>query len=184
VSASKSRQAFVDAVGSLHGRIDAEVARLERIHEERLQCRRGCDACCLDDLTVTEIEAERIRARHSEWLEVADPHSPGACAFLDEAGACRIYAERPSVCRSQGLPLRILFEDADDEIAEHRDICPLNVDGGPALVDLREEDCWLIGPFEHELASLDRRFAEETGRNDADAEPRRIALRSLFAKTS
>ena len=36
----------------------------------------------------------------------SEPHPPGACAMLDADGACRVYAARPYVCRTQGLPLR------------------------------------------------------------------------------
>lgn len=155
-------------------RIDARVAELTERHADRLECRRGCSSCCLDDLSVSPVEADRIRAAHPGLLEHAAPHPEGACAFLDEAGACRIYAERPAVCRSQGLPLRVLFENDEDEIEERRDICPLNVEGGPPLAALPEEDCWLIGPFELELAQIeDERVPEGTPR---------VALRSLFAE--
>lgn len=172
----ESRGSVLEALVAFHAEIDRIVNRLSERHGDRLQCRRGCNACCLDDLTVTAVEAERIREHQGEWLARATPHPEGACAFLDEAGACRIYSDRPSVCRSQGLPLRVLFEDENEEIAERRDICPLNLEGGPALDDLPEDDCWLIGPHELRLAELDRRFAESLG----SAPLPRVALRSLF----
>lgn len=162
----------LSALERLHQKIDRDASRLELRHAERLNCRRGCSACCLDGLTVRAIEADRIRRAHRELLTNGEPHAPGACAFLDIDGACRIYANRPSVCRSQGLPLRMFFEDENDEVVEHRDICPLNLDGGPPLVELAEEDCWLIGPVELELAELDLR-------SDLDESPR-VELRSLF----
>jgi hypothetical protein len=176
MSSDESRGSVLEALGALHAEIDRRATRLSERHGDRLQCRRGCDACCLDDLTVTAVEAERIREHHGDLLSHATPHPVGACAFLDEVGACRIYPDRPSVCRSQGLPLRVLFEDENDEIAERRDICPLNLGGGPALGDLAEEDCWLIGPHELRLAEIDRRFAESLGRESVP----RVALRSLF----
>ena len=64
------------------------------------------------------------------------------------------------------------FEDEAGEIAERRDICPLNLEGGPALGDLAEDDCWLIGPHELKLIELDDRLNAE--------EAPRISLRSLF----
>jgi hypothetical protein len=164
----------LSALDRLHRRIDLEASRLERRHADRLTCRSGCSACCLDGLTVRAIEADLIRREHPELLADAEPHAPGACAFLDGEGACRIYADRPSVCRSQGLPLRMFFEDENDEIVEHRDICPLNLDGGPPLEELGEEEFWLIGPVELELAELER--------SSTSAEPQRVALRSLFEK--
>lgn len=125
----------------------------------------------MDDLTVLPIEAELIRSRHGALLREGTPHAPGACAFLGDEGECRIYPDRPYVCRTQGLPLRWLSEDERGEVFEQRDICPLNADG-PALEALPEATCWLIGSVELELANLQ---AEARGPREE-----RIALRALF----
>lgn len=168
----------VDALRALHAEIDREAERVAAQHGDRLQCGLGCSTCCLDDLSVKEVEAARIREAHPKLLSEGRAGPAGACAFLDDEGACRIYAERPSVCRSQGLPLRVFYEDGD-EIVERRDICPLNAEGGPPLEALDEEACWLVGPFELRLATIDARYVAATGRGrDGDA---RVALRSLFA---
>lgn len=165
----------LEAIRSLHAEIDREAARLEEVHRDRLRCGRGCSGCCLDGLTVRAVEAERIRSAHRELLREGVPGPLGACAFLDERGACRIYADRPSVCRSQGLPLRVLYETDEGEIDERRDICPLNLDGGPALDALDEEACWLVGPFELRLEAIDEAFA------GPDAP--RVSLRGLFERS-
>ena len=162
-------------VRKIHARIDVRAGELARHHSQRLQCERGCCACCTDDLTVLAIEAERIRAAHGALLRDGIPHAPGACAFLGTEGECRIYPDRPYVCRTQGLPLRWLSEDERGEIHEQRDICPLNADG-PALDALPEEVCWLIGTVELELANLQ---AEAR-----DPHEDRIALRGLFDRSS
>jgi Fe-S-cluster containining protein len=159
------------ALQKLHERIDARAGELARRHEQRLRCERGCDSCCVDDLTVFLVEAERIRISHQALLRDGIPHPPGACAFLGSAGECRIYADRPYVCRTQGLPLRWFTEDGSGEICEKRDICPLNAEG-PALDDLPEEACWLIGPVELELGNLQAEIR--------DPHENRIALRALF----
>jgi len=156
----------------LHNEIDDEAKALAKIHSERLQCRRGCSACCLDDLTVTRIEAERIRRAHPDLLQNERPHPVGGCAFLDDQGGCRVYPDRPYVCRSQGLPLRIIFENESGEIEERRDICSLNQSGGPPLESLDDERCWLVGPFELRIGQLDDRFG--------GIARKRIALRGLF----
>jgi len=156
----------------LHAEIDGKANALVMIHSDRLQCRRGCSECCLDDLTVTRIEAERIRRAHADLLRDGEAHPVGRCAFLDDHGACRIYEDRPYVCRSQGLPLRIIFENEAGEIEERRDICSLNLDGGPPLELLEEDECWLVGPFELRIGQLDERF----GGGDRN----RIGLRDLF----
>ena len=137
-------------------------------------CNLDCTDCCIDGLSVFEIEADRIRDRCGELLTTGVPHPEGACAFLDPAGsgACRIYAHRPYVCRTQGLPLRWLDGD-DDDTVERRDICPLN-EAGPAIESLPDEACWTLGPYEGRLATIQ---SVEHGRLV------RVALRGLFAKT-
>lgn len=168
------RDAYAALIDDYYARIDTAAKRVADLHSGRLVCQRGCSACCLDDLTVSPVEAERIRLAHPALLREAVPHSRGACAFLDQEGACRIYGERPAVCRSQGLPLRVLFEDDCGEIAERRDICELNVCASKPLDKIPEDDCWLLGPFELELGAI------EEGRFGDGAE--RIGLRSLFVK--
>jgi Fe-S-cluster containining protein len=172
----KNRESTLAELRELHQRIDQRAQRLETIHADRLHCKRGCDSCCIDNLTVFPVEAERIRHSHPALLEHGDPYPAGACAFLGEAGDCRIYADRPYVCRTQGLPLRWFAEgEAADgvgrEVCERRDICPLNTEGSP-LETLSDEACWLIGPVEDELGELQHQF-------DGQREER-IYLRALF----
>jgi Fe-S-cluster containining protein len=167
------RNDATDALIQLHKQIDARASEIALHHSQRLQCERGCQSCCVDDLTVFPIEAERIRASHEALLGDGIPHPPGACAFLDEDGACRIYADRPYVCRTQGLPLRWFAEGDSGGICERRDICPLNAEG-PALEELPEEACWLIGPVEFELATLQAEIR--------DPDEDRIPLRALFER--
>ncbi len=159
-------------VARLHAVVDELTAPLAARLGGRLQCRSGCAACCVDDLTVFEVEAARIRADFPQVLTEA-PRPPGACAFLDEAGACRIYAARPYVCRTQGLPLRWI-EQRRGQPVERRDICPLNEPGLP-LTALSKDDCWSLGPVEERL-----RLTQEALDG---GEGRRVALRDLFTES-
>jgi len=160
-----------DTLEALYREVDERSAQLSESHGERLKCRMGCSACCVDEITVFDVEAANIRRHHDSLLTTGPPHPPGACAFLDEAGACRIYAQRPYVCRTQGLPLRWFDEGADAEPIELRDICPLN-EAGPPLEQLPAELCWTIGEFEGRLAALQQHSSgEPLGR---------VALRALF----
>ncbi|MCH2171758.1 YkgJ family cysteine cluster protein [Myxococcota bacterium] len=153
----------------IHADVDANVEDLTSTHAERIHCQMGCSACCIDDISVFEVEADRIRTHCSEVL-ARTPHPVGACAFLDRHGACRIYAHRPYVCRTQGLPLR-WYEEQPNRTVELRDICELNEEG-PPVERLPEEECWLIGPVEGQLAELQARV--DRGRR------RRVRLRDLF----
>ena len=164
---SLTRAQALEALRRVHGAVDARAAQLAALHGARLHCRRGCCACCVDGISVFAIEAERIRAHHADLLALGEPHAPGACAFLDGAGACRIYEDRPYVCRTQGLPLRWIDEERR---AELRDICPLNEAGEP-IEQLPEKSCWTLGEVEAQLAKLQRSFGR-------DGE--RTSLRALF----
>ena len=164
---SVRRDEALAALARLHAEVDAHASALTALHGARLHCKRGCSSCCVDGITVFTIEAERIRAHQAELLERGAPHAPGACAFLDAQGACRVYADRPYVCRTQGLPLRWIDEERS---AELRDICPLNEAGDP-IEQLPEKSCWTLGETEARLAELQRALG---------AESERVALRALF----
>jgi hypothetical protein len=150
-------------VEDIHSAVDERAAALARLHRERLTCRRGCFDCCVDGITVFAVEADRIREGAAELLASGAPHPAGRCAFLGSEGECRIYALRPYVCRTQGLPLRWIDDAAE---AEYRDICTLNEHGTP-IVELAPEACWTLGEVEEQLAR------RNGGRG-------RVALRSLF----
>ena len=153
--------------------VDAAAKRLADVHADRLKCAKGCSSCCVDGITVFEIEADNIKARHADLLSEGAPHPEGACAFLDSEGACRIYENRPYVCRTQGLPLRWIEEEAKT-FDEYRDICPLNDIPDEPLEDLPENECWTIGDFEGRLATL--QISRSNG------EPKRVHLRTLFKR--
>jgi hypothetical protein len=163
----------IDDLLEVHRETDRAVRRLERRHRGRLQCGCGCHDCCVDGVTVFEIEALRIRNAHEALLRDGDPHPEGKCAFLNPDGACRIYEDRPYVCRTQGLPLRWVEDAPDGSPVEHRDICPLN-DAGTPITELDPGDCWLLGPVEGRIAELQSRLD--------GGEMRRVPLRSLFAR--
>ena len=156
--------AMVDTgpAGSTTKEADVDESPLEEL--KRLHAR-------VDDITVFEIEAERIRRRHADLLSGGTPHPVGRCAFLDERGSCRIYEDRPYVCRTQGLPLRWLEDDQSGRTVEFRDICPLNASPSRPVESLTEEDCWTIGPVEGDLARIQIEFGGNL---------RRPRLRDLF----
>jgi len=165
----------IDSVESLHACVDREVGAKTVRLGSRITCRRGCSDCCVDDLTVFEVEADRIRRDAGDRLSGAVARAAGACAFLDAEGACRIYESRPYVCRTQGLPLR-WFDEADDgSVVEYRDICPLN-EHGISIEAIPESDCWTIGPSEERLVRIQRAAGSEVNR--------RVALRELFDELS
>lgn len=85
-------------------------------------CKKGCDGCCHTQVSVTEDEAI-ILARHimdglpidldrlnkqmmtkndsAEFFKLN--YADRKCIFLDQDGACRVYEDRPSVCRTNAV---------------------------------------------------------------------------------
>ena len=164
----------LQTLDALRGELARETGALHAQHRERLVCRRGCSACCVDEISVFEIEAEAIRRAAPDLLASGKANAPGACAFLDADGACRVYEARPYVCRTQGLPLRWIDFEAS-EPRELRDICELN-ETGPPIEELDADACWELGPYEARLATLQASL-------DGGA-LRRVPLRSLFARAA
>ncbi|MCO4759921.1 MAG: YkgJ family cysteine cluster protein [Myxococcales bacterium] len=159
---------------------DAHLAKLAELHEQtdrrfsattaalptKIGCGSGCFSCCVDELTVWEIEAERIR---QAGLTI-QTHQPGMCAFLDRDGRCQAYEVRPYVCRSQGAVLRWY-----DDVGERRASCDAHL-AGLAFETLPESATFELGPAEHQLLGLATAWHGATGRRGL---PLRIALRDL-----
>ena len=172
------------ALIALRTELDAEILSLSK-RLPNLTCHRGCHDCCDDDLTVFEIEAELCRRHHAELLAHGIPGPKGRCAFLGSSRECRIYPDRPYVCRTQGLPLRWYEETEAGEILEEHATCPQNsIDSeNPTALELHtkvhlptlpESDFWLIGPYEERLSEIQGKLDHE--------QYSRVSLRSLFSK--
>jgi Fe-S-cluster containining protein len=102
----------VSRLGELTAKIDAFFARVEARHGDDMQCATGCSDCCHVRLTITQAEAAAIRAEVASWpaarrRALAEVGPDDRCAALDADGRCRIYAARPVVCRSHGVPIRM-----------------------------------------------------------------------------
>lgn len=166
--------ASIAYVTRLHVVIDSLTGPIAQAQPGALSCGEGCTGCCVDDLTVFEVEAEVLRANYAALFANDSPGAEGACAMLDERGACRVYAHRPYTCRTQGLPLRWLERDEHGEAIELRDVCPLNADAVGPLDEASATRCWTIGPVEERLRAA--QHAVDGG------EGRRVSLRSLFAR--
>jgi hypothetical protein len=158
------------SLSRLYEKIDARINHLSKIHAGRLRCAQGCSECCMDDISVNEVEAANIRLHYAELLRNELPHPVGACAFLSDDNACRIYGKRPYVCRSEGFPLQ-WAEERRGKVIVLRDICPHN-DGGAPIEKLPPNECWEIGPVELELAKLQNEFGNGL--------MNRVKLRELF----
>ncbi len=121
-----------DQLGALSARVDAFFVRVQAAHPSAMQCRRGCSTCCQRDLRLLPVEWRRV----AEAVEALPPDDRNAiraaidmpaqssaadrCVLLAPDGSCRVFAARPLVCRSHGLPIRL---------EGHRTTCALNFPG-------------------------------------------------------
>jgi uncharacterized protein len=107
-------QRAFDNYRAILAKVDAFAAAVTERRAGDLACRPGCDACCRVELSVCHLEADAIR-RHLKGLppavrerlrERAGSTQGRRCVMLETEGTCAIYDARPTVCRTQGLPLR------------------------------------------------------------------------------
>lgn len=85
-------------------------------------CKIGCEGCCHTQVSVTDDEAALLALRVSEGVSIDEErlalqmaagndsevyykmsYADRRCVFLDEQGACRVYQDRPSVCRTNAV---------------------------------------------------------------------------------
>ncbi len=125
---------------SIRLEIDKRCQQLHKEHKAHTQCRKGCSACCMD-FSVLPVEFHSILAEIKNQGSVPLNDTTEGCLFLVN-NACTIYAFRPSICRSHGLP--ILNMDNEGENWE-LSFCPLNFE------DADEEYFTLDNGFQQDL---------------------------------
>lgn len=163
---------LLDELTAFYKKLDATISKIEKHHKKKLNCGKGCKDCCIDGITVFEVEAFYIK-HYNKTLGKFKPvlKDDACCCFLNEVNECIIYETRPYVCRTQGLPLRWLDELETGEIIEMRDICPLN-EKSIKVESLPQKQVWRIGPFEEKLASLQFKYRK--------SRMKRVTLKSLL----
>lgn len=161
-----------------------------------MACGPGCSSCCHAWLSVCAVEEQALRAavaalpsdkrealaargRSELAREQRGEHEP-RCALLDPDGRCAVYAQRPLVCRTQGLALRyphgVVPAHTVRQRLSHGDVtcCPLNfaerIPAAPDVLDAERVD--------QLLALVNVRFAQATGDDPA----RRSALSAIAAE--
>ncbi len=93
-------------------KVDGLCRTIEKEYVENIACRRGCDGCCRH-ISLFPVEAvnlaqgllrlpEKDAIQIREKARAASPDGP--CPLLED-GACRLYAFRPIICRTHGLPI-------------------------------------------------------------------------------
>ena len=160
---------LIQILQMFYQKTDAMCNYLSKMNEDRLQCKKGCSACCVDNLEVMGLEAAYIKNKYPEVLN-EKPNKLGQCAFLDETGACRVYEARPFICRTHGLPLQWEIEE-NGQKSKVLDICELNETETP-LSDLADNQIFDVNMFEEILIGL--QLNADLGKMD------RVKLREMF----
>lgn len=140
--------------------------------EELSPCKKGCSACCHTQVSVTRDEAKLLATKVEEGVEIdlnrlllqagakntakdyfALSYEQRKCVFLDEEGACQIYADRPSVCRTNVVLGSAEQCDTKDEIKPTR------------LVKTQEADLVIYSAYLHseDSGTLSYMLAKELG---------------------
>ena len=154
--------------------LDAEIVRIGEMHAATLSCGPRCSSCC-QAFSVLPIEAACLQkaiaglpSASQLRLEHNLAQDPARCPLLIDA-LCSIYAARPVICRTQGLPLAYVDEERE---AIEVSACPLNF---PDEYAFTPENLLFMDGFNSRLSELNRIWCHEQGLPP----DRRIPLREL-----
>lgn len=108
---------------TLRTEIDSHSENLSNEHSKQMQCKKGCDMCCID-YSIFPIEFHFILNDLKEKkieFENSSIKKKNVCLFLKNH-VCSIYNQRPIICRTHGLPLLYANDDSEWELSA----CELN----------------------------------------------------------
>jgi Fe-S-cluster containining protein len=128
---------------NLVAKVNELCRRIESDCSDQLTCHAGCCDCCRH-LTLSWVEAVALSTAVSRlpFLEAEEIRRKAATAPLDgpcpllSDNICALYACRPIICRTHGLPILTSLNGK-----QSIDFCPLNFQGieslpGTAAIDL------------------------------------------------
>ncbi len=108
---------------NLVNQIEQHTDMLKSIHTKHMNCKNGCDLCCID-FSVFPIEYHFILneiKKENTKPELEEKGKGDTCAFLKNH-SCSIYDHRPIMCRTHGFPLIYVNDDDENELSA----CELN----------------------------------------------------------
>ena len=159
------------ALVTLRENVDRFMARVLAKHRDVMACAAGCADCCAADLTVFPVEAAPLAGALEALPQdlrdaVRDRARRGAHCALLVGSRCSVYGQRPIICRTQGLPLRL----EDGGVTG----CPRNF--GRAAETIPPDDHLDLPRLNMMLAVLHGAYLKENGLDDV-----RIRLADLAA---
>ncbi|KAB8030612.1 YkgJ family cysteine cluster protein [Fluviispira multicolorata] len=167
---------------------------------KNMMCKSGCSKCCYVDISVFEVEAKLIiewvmfltPVKKKEFLATLElPESSEKqntlgkkskpCSFLRN-DICAIYEVRPTICRTQGLPLQYKVSENKNQVQLAVDVCPLNFTQENSLPERAD---WLDLDRLNALQSIAENFYQKNKKdaykmiNNLKNKQGRITLRKL-----
>ena len=163
-------------------RVDALCRSIESSLGDQITCSAGCSSCCTS-ITLFPVEAAAVKmalaalpAAEIEAIQhhVAEHAAGERCPLLSRQ-RCLLYAARPIICRTHGLPILVTEEDK-----KRVDCCPLNLTGNndlpaSAIIDLERLNTILV--------AVNALFLSQTAELPAGAERLSIAETVLGVTT-
>jgi Fe-S-cluster containining protein len=138
----------------LRKEIDKLCDSLEKKHHQHMNCRKGCDLCCMA-ISVFPVEFFAIRAEleHNPISGLPVPDREEDCRFLVDH-SCSIYPSRPVICRTHGLPLLYMSLESDEyELS----LCELNFTAYD-LEDFDEKNTFPMDRINSKLYQINKNF--------------------------
>lgn len=119
----KNSVVYFEKYRALRSEIDKHAEYLEDTHRKHINCKNGCDLCCMD-YSIFPVEFYFILNELKEnniGNFSNNPVDKNTCVFLINH-SCSIYKQRPVICRTHGLPLLFANDDGNWELSA----CELN----------------------------------------------------------
>lgn len=170
----------VNEYRALRKKVDTLSSSLSRQHATHLQCKRGCDLCCMDYsilpvefyYILEELKTQRFKTENLQLNKKKDED----CIFLKNH-ACTIYELRPLICRTHGLPLLYANDDGEWELSA----CELNFRDFN-FEKFSEENTFPQDKFNSKLFLLNREFIAEFEGEEHFGEFELLPLKKLAEK--
>lgn len=143
---------LLDNYYQMVSRVDALCRGIQEVLSDQITCSAGCSSCCTA-ITIFPVEAAVLNAaietlpeaRRVSILSYIAAHAQGERCPLLEDHRCLLYAARPIICRTHGLP--IIYTEGSERKS---DCCPLNLSdsnqpvSGSAVIDLDRLNTLLV----------------------------------------
>lgn len=188
--------AAIAALAALTDELDALAARVKAQFAADIQCKRGCDMCCHQQVGISRVEAARVEAHIAGMpaaaraaLVATMETAVGKCGALDAEGGCQIYDGRPVVCRSHGL---VYWNRTPSLTAWHEfnRSCLLNyqADAPVPLIRLKPtrepdvESTYDYDTWKERIFAVEQAYADEVGAGPTPQLDRTIRLAEVLGR--